>query len=84
LDDFQNLDDLLLWIYDCQESLKDKPRETPEMDRMSEPAKTSIGISPRGDKYRVVVETEEGLKILDRFNTFLEEAAAYQNHFESM
>jgi hypothetical protein len=82
MEDFETLHDLLLWIHDCQEKLKDKPRESPEMDRMPEPAKTSIGVSLRGDKYRVVGETPDGLKIIGRYDTFLEAAAAYQNHLE--
>jgi len=83
MEDFETLHDLLLWIHDCQESLKDKPTESPEMDRMPEPAKTSIGISLRGGKYRVVVETPEGLKMLGRFNSFIKAAAVYQNYLET-
>jgi hypothetical protein len=82
IDDFQNLADLLLWIAECADELKDKPRESQDMDRSPEPAKTSIGVSLRDDKYRVVVETPDGLKIIGRYDTFLEAAAAYQNHLE--
>ena len=81
--DFENLHDLLVWIHDCQESLKDKPRESPDMERKPEPARTSIGVSLRGDKYRVVVETPEGLKMLGRFNCFIKAATVYQNYLET-
>jgi hypothetical protein len=83
MEDFETLHDLLLWIHDCQEKLKDKPRESPEMDRMPEPAKTSIGVSLRGDKYRVVVETDSGVKILGRYDTFLEAAEVYQKAIQN-